>query len=313
MASTVQDSQAIAKDLHARFDAVLSEPRDPLYPKICMMVPSDGAYEKYAEITRLPFPKEWRDERAPNGVDVTNTLQVDNKTYEMTVDIDEDLVEDAKAWELQNFVVEAAERGVDFPDKLSSALVEAGATAGSVGINNAVFYNTTQAFAGGTNTFSNKLTGTGITLQTLTADLFTAIAGMKTWLDNEGGLINRSLREGKGNLLIHCHPAMEGVFTQILNTTWYPLQTQASGENVLKGRADLFADGYLTDQTDWYLHYVGGTTRPFIMQERRAMRSWLMGPGSEFTRNSKKVRIGLDWRFRLAYMFYYRSLKVTNA
>ncbi len=312
MAATIQDSQAIAKDLHARFDAILSEPRDPLHPKICTTVPSDGAYEKYAEITRIPFPKKWTDERAPQGVDVTNTLTVENNTYELTVDIDENLVEDAKAWELNNFVAEVADRAVELPDKLCSALVEAGATAGSVGINGSTFYSTSQAFAGGANTFSNKLTGTGTTLIQLKTDFYAAVAAMKTWLDNEGGLINRQLKEGKGKLVVQCHPSIANTFDELLTATWGPALTGASGENINRDRAEVFADGYLTDANDWYLHYTGGVTRPFIFQQRRAMRNGILGPGSEFCINTRKIRLWADWRFRLAYMFYYRTVKTTN-
>ncbi len=315
MAGITSDPAAIAKDLHSRLDAVLAGPRNPLYPKICKKVESDGAFEKYAEVARIPFPSLWVDQRQPHGMDVLNTLTVNNNHYELTIDIDRDLVQDAKAWQLSDFVAESAMRMKTLPDKLCSALVEAGATSGNVGVNGATFYKTSNSFgAAGNNTFDNLLTGTGVGLIALIADLFTAIAALKAFKDDKGGLLNEDMEDGKSNLLIQCPVALEGVFSQILNTTWNPTLSAASGQNVNMGRAELFVDARLADVNDWYLHYVGGTSRPFIFQERTPMEvDPPQGPGSPMWINEKKLRLTASWRFRLAYMHYYRSLKVTNS
>lgn len=314
MGQVAGDSSAIAKDLHARFDAVIAQPAELLVDKVCQQVDSDGAFEKYAQVSRLPFPRQWKDQRVPQGVDVTNTLQSDNRTYELTVDFDEDLVQDAKAYELNQIVNEAAQRWVEFPDKLLAALIEAGATSGNNGMSGLTFHKTTQSFGGqGANQYSNKLTGTGTTLLQVQADFATALAGLRNILDNEGGALNRQLKEGKTQLLIHCPPAMEYVFRQLLNTAWIPLLSGASGENIFKGMADLQSDPYLTDVNDWYLHVVGLATKPFVYQKRRMGRSKLFTPNDDALMNERKiVRIAADCRFRLNYLFEYRSIKTTN-
>lgn len=314
MAGQGGDSAAIAKDLHARFDAKIRVERPMLYPKLCRVVDSDGQYEKYAQVTRCPFPRQWKDQRVPAGVDVTNTLNWANNTYELTLDFDEDLMQDAKAYELNDFVDETALRAKDFPDKLLAALVEAGATAGSNGMSGLTFYKTTQSFAGaGNNQYSNKLTGSGTTLLQLQADLSAALAQMRNILDNEGGLVNADLKEGSGQLLIQCPPALEYTFRQLLNTAWIPLLSGASGENIFKGMAELYSDAYLVDQNDWYLHYIGQPTKPFVYQERRKLRTQLFGPWNDAYMNDRKiVRIAADYRFRLGYMFEYRSIRTTN-
>lgn len=316
MAGVAGDSGAIAKDLHARFDAVLAENADKelLADKICQVVESDGAFEKYAQVSRLPFPRQWKDQRVPQGVDVTNTLQSDNRTYEITVDFDEDLMQDAKAYELQDFVAETAQAWVDYPDFLLAALVEAGATSGNNGMSGLTFYKTTQSFAGlGNNQYSNKLTGTGTTLLQLQADFATALAALRNILDNAGKALYRQLKEGKARLLIQCPPALEYVFRQLLNTAWIPLLSGASGENIFKAMADLYSDCYLTDTNDWYLHVVGMSTKPFVYQKRRMGRTKLFTPDNDALMNERKiVRIAADCRFRLNYLFEYRSIRVTN-
>jgi len=310
------DSLAIAKDLNARFTNIINKPRVPLYTKICETVPSDGAFEKYPMVTQLPFPKQWNDIRTPEGIRVTSVLEVDNLRYSMSVQMDTNLVNDSKAYTLNTIVDQAANRCVEFPDKLSSALVEAGANAGTKDIADpaVAFYATTHQYAGtGGNTISNKLTGTGVTLTTVQTDLFAAMAALKTMKDNEGGLINGDIPVTKENFIIQCHPNMEGVFRQVLNTSWLPLLTGASGENVLKGTADIFVDGYLTDVNDWYLHCVGMQQRPFIFQEREAMRSKLYTSENSYTHDfNDMIEILVKWRFAFAYAFFFRSIKTTN-
>lgn len=316
MAQISSDSLAVAKDLNARFTGIINKPRDPLYTKICEVVPSDGAFEKYPMITKLPFPTQWNDMRTPEGIRVTNTLEVDNLRYSLSVRMDANLVNDSKAYTLNQIVDQAANRCVEFPDKLSSALVEAGATAGAKDIADPAntFYGTTHSFAGtGGNNISNKLTGSGTTLNQVQTDLFAAIAALKLMKDNEGGLLNGDIKASKENLVIQCHPNMEGVFRQILNTTWLPTQANASGENIQKGMADLYVDGYLADVNDWYLHVVGMAQRPFLFQEREKMRSKLYTPNDSYQHDKDDVvEILAKWRFAFAYAFFYHTIRTTN-
>ena len=307
------DPNAVLKDLHATFEDTVQQVRPSLVPKLCQTVPSDGAYEKYVFPTAVAQPRQFSDERVPTGVDVVSTYQLNNNTYELTLDFDGDLLADARAYNLAELVREAAMSAVLYPDYLLSSVVAAGVTAGSNAYDGNTFYGDTHLYgSAGANNIDNKLAGSGTTLANLQTDIGAAIAALRGYKDNAGRLINQQLAEGKGQLLLQCPLAMEMDFRRALNTAWLPVLTGASGENVLQGVSDIIADGYLTDANDWYLHYVGLPLRPYVFQERSPLVSKVLGYDSEFYTNTRKIRIAAEMRFKIGYFGFYRSVLTVN-
>lgn len=307
------DSNAILKDLHATFEDTVQQVRPSLVPKVCQTVDSDGAYEKFVFPTAVAQPRLFTDQRVPTGVDVVSTYQLNNNTYELTLDFDGDLLRDSKAYNLQELVREAALSAVLYPDYLLSTIIEAGATSGNNAYDGNTFYGDTHLYgSAGTNNIDNKLGGSGTSVTQLQTDLGAAIAALRGFKDNQGRLINQLLAEGKGQLLIQCPLAMEFDFRRVLNSAMIPVLSGAPGDNVLQGVADLFPDGYLTDVNDWYLHYVGMPLRPYVFQNRAPLSTKVLGYDSEFYANTRKVRIVSEQRFKIGYFGFYRTVKTTN-
>lgn len=316
------DKLAIARDLNNRFDSYVRKPRaNMLYKKVCEIVPSDGAFEKYPMITSVPFPAEWTDMNTPDGIRVTNVLEVDNLMYRQHIEIDANLVADSKAWELNRLLTRAANRCVEFPDKLCSALLDAGVNASTPSITDptTAFYAATKSFGGlGKNSFSNKLTGTGTTLTALQTDIAAAISALESIKDDEGALVNNDLKMTQDNLLFRFNPALKFVFNQVLNTQWLPLVSAASGENVLKGIGEPYSDGYMVNAddagtNDWQLHVCAEGYRPFIYQEREKMRSKLYTPNDDKDCDVRNViAIITSYRFAFAYGFPEHSIHTFN-
>lgn len=312
MAGIYNDPNAVLKDLHSTFEDTVRLVRPTSVPKICTKVDSDGAYEKYVFPTAPALPRQWVDQRSPQGVDVNATFQVNNNTYELTLDFKRELLEDSKAYDLTEVVREAALAAVMYPDYLlSSSIVKNGNQSGNNAYDGNTFYGGTHLFGGGgANNINNLYTSTGVTLAALQADLQGAIAALQGFLDNAGRLVNLQSAEGADKLLIQCPLAIQYDMKRVLNLGWLPITSSVAGENIFKGTADILPDGYLSSTTPWFLHYTGLPLKPFVWQDRMPLETSVLGFSSEFCQNSGRVRIMTRQRFRLNYFAFYRSIRV---
>jgi len=319
MAVTIGDSNAVLKDLTIIAEDTVAQTRPQLHPLICSQVPEDGAYTKIAVAANVPFPRKFEAERSSQGKDVPVVINYDQETYELTIDINSDLLRNAKAYNYADLVREAVMAAVMYPDYSASQLVIAGAsTAGYDGVN---FYGTTHKYAKtGSNTINNTVSATGQSVPQLAADFSSALTKIRTFKDNNGRLLNNLAAQGAGQLLIHCPVALEQAFRTMLFGQSIPITVPvttsgtlaATGSNMLTSIAGLFPDGYLdaTSATTWYLHYVGMPIKPFVFIENYPVQVRVLGFGTEFETNFNKVRIAMKQRFVLGYHRFDRSVKV---
>lgn len=303
------DANAVLKDLHAQFEDTVRQTRPNNVPEICMEVESDGAYEKYAFPTAPAWPRLFVDQRSAQGVDVNAVYQVDNNTYELTLEFKKELLDDARAYNVGQVVREAAMSAVLYPDYLLSQLVANGNGGTALAYDGNPFYGDTHLFANaGSTNIDNSLAASGTSLNQLQTDFEAAVAAIRGYKDNQGRLINPVFAEGAEQLVVHCPLAQEMNWRRILNSAWMPVLSTASGENILRGIAKVIPDGYLSGSA-WFLHYVGMPLRPFVFQNREALSTTVLGPNSEHCQNTGKVRILARQRFRLQYMAFYRSAR----
>jgi hypothetical protein len=268
------------------------------------------------------MPRRWEGERSSQGKDVNVVPTYDQDTFELTIDIDSDLIRNAKAYDQAATLREAVMSAVIFPDYLASQMVMNG-TANN-GYDGNAFHGATHTFAKmGSNNISNLVSKTGVTLPNLIADIASALVKIRTSKDNQGRLLNPLASQGADQLLIHCPVALEQPFTQLIHGTMVPItipNTATAGgvaaapveSNTLKGIASIFADGYLDGDsaTTWYLHYVGMPQRPFVFIENYPLEYKLLGIGSEWETNHKAIRFAFKHRFVLGYYRFDRSIRV---
>lgn len=323
MAVTRGDTNATLKDLTVIAEDTVAQTRPILYPMIASNRPEDGAYTRVPVPANLPFPRKFEGERAEVGKNVPITQTYNQDTYELTIDLDSDLMRNSKAYEFSDIVREAAMSAKLFPDYLMSQAVINGGSAGYNGYDSVQFYGTTHKFAGvGANTINNTVGKTGGTVTQLATDLGTALASLRTFLDNQGRILNPLASQGVDQLVIHCPVALQQNFSQVLNSAWFPTQAPVTtsgtaavptGHNPFQGIANLYADGYLdaNSATAWYLHYIGMPQRPFVFIENYGIQASVLGFGSEFEINTNKVRIAMKHRFVIGYYRFDRSIKVS--
>ncbi len=320
MALTRGDVNATLKDLTMIAEDTVAQTRPQLYPLICSVRPEEGAYTKIPVPANLAMPKLFEGERSSQGKLINVVQQYNQSTYELTVDLDSDLVRNSKAYDFSDIVRESVMSAVLFPDYLTSQAVIAGDT--NTAYDGVSFYGTTHTFAKmGSNTIDNTVSKTGVTVPQLAADMSSAMAKIRTFKDNQGRLLNPLASEGSGKLLIHCPVALQQAMRQLIFGSMVPITVPVTtsgtaaapaSNNTLQGIADIYADGYLDadSTTDWYLHYVGMPQRPFVFLENYPIQTSVLGFGSEFEVNKNAGRIALKHRFVQGYYRFDRSVKV---
>ena len=320
MALTRGDTNATLKDLTLIAEDTVAQTRPRLYPLICSMETEEGAYTKIPVAANVAMPRLFEAERASQGKLINVVQNYNQSTYELTIDLDSDLVRNAKAYRYDSVVREATMSAALFPDYLTSKAVIAG-TANNAYDSNA-FYGATHKFAAmGSNNISNLVSKTGVTVSNLQADMASALTKIRTALDNQGRLLNPMACEGQKNLVIHCPAALELSFKQLVRGTINPITVPVTSSGTLavggsntafEGIAEVFADGYLDadSASQWYLHYISMPQRPFVFIENYPLQVSVLGFGSEHEINTNTVRIALKHRFVLGYYRFDRSVRV---
>jgi len=324
MATVIGDTNATLKDLTLIAENTVAQTRPNLYPLICSVKPEDGAYTKIPIAANMPFPILFEGARKSKGKDVTVVQNYNQGTYELTIDLDSDLVRNAKAYDQSDLVQEATMAAVLFPDYVASQAVISGGT--NLAYDGVAFYGSTHKYAkAGSITIDNTVSKTTQDVAGLANDLASALTKIRTFRDNAGRLLNPLASYGKEKLLIHCPVCLEQKFRQVIFGSTIPISVPVTTSGTLavggisnvawSGVADLFADGYLdaatsNPTTTWYLHYVGMPQRPFVFLENYGIQVTVLGLGSEHEVNTNTIRIALKHRFVLGYYRFDRSARV---
>jgi len=315
------DSNATLKDLTRVMEAELAETGDPIYPVICTDVESaDEAYIKIPIQTRVDFPTAFDGERESTSTEVAVIATYNKATYSLTLDYNADLMTESKAYSFADRTADAATSMKIFPSwNLTKNIIVANINA----YDGKAFYANNHLWANtGANTINNIVAATGQTPALLYADLQTAVARMRTFLDDKGHLLNPYVAYGADQLVIQCPVALEIGFRQVVFGSLIP-QKAATGDSAgagvtapkdlgLKGIATILPDPYLdaASPTTWYLHYVGARQRPFVYTESYGIRTAALGFGTEFHTNTNKVRIVGQHRFVEGTYRFDRSIRV---
>ena len=320
MAAVIGDTNATLKDLTMVVDRIIEGEADRIHPLICTTLPEEGAYTKIPVSANMPMPRLFEAERSSQGKDVTVVQNYNQATYELTIDLDSDLVRNAKAYNQADLLEEAVESATLFPDYLASQAVLAGTS--NTAYDGVAFYGTTHKYANaGSNAINNIVSATGTTVTALYADMQTAVARMKTFKDNQGRLLNPQIGMGAKNLVVHCPAALELPFRQLVTASMVPIAVPVTTSgtaaapvqgNILGGVAEILGDGYFdgTSASAWYLHYVAKKARPFVFIQNYGLQATVLGFGSEHETNTNKIRIALKRRFVLGYYRFDRSVRV---
>lgn len=268
--------------------------------KHAMEIESGNAAEIYNWLGRVPAMREWIDEKQSQqlrGFDFT----IKNKDFESTIEVDRNVIEDDQLGQFQPRIADLGIRAKQHPDKLLADVRKAGAA--TLCYDGQYFYDTDHV-EGSSGTLSNKLTGTGVTVDKVRTDLFVAKAAFRNFKDDQGEPFINEM--GNLDVIAVIPSGLEAVFDELNNP--------APGALTPKTPVAFEVDSRLTDQNDWYLDFVGYPIKPFIKQNRKPIDFVALDDpnASETVFMRKKFYYGVEGRYALGYGLWQFSILTTN-
>lgn len=269
-------------------------------------VSSDKNLENYAWMYQLPKIREFIGPRVYKDLG-TKKYTVQNKTWESSIAVRREHLEDNQVGDLPIRIASMAENARDHVNELLVDLLINGADS-SLGLcydGTPFFYASHPALAREGGVQANTLSGTGVTLSALQTDFEAAIGALRRFKD-EGG---KPFRRSWGRMIVCAPPEQEFNWRKILQLP----TVSTAGANVYAGLADLMILPELTDTTDWFLLHTGGVVKPLIFQNRVPVEFEAQAKGSEIAFEQAEFHYGTYARYAGAYGFWQDAVRTTNS
>ena len=277
----------------------------PFYPRVCNIVPSDGADEAYGMLGGMPGVREWLGDRQFDELRA-GTFTITNKHWENSLLIKKtDIADDRMGMYgpvMEDLAVEAAYH----PDELFfTAMVNGESTACFDG---QYFFDTDHAW-GSSGTQDNDLTyaaatSTVPTVAEFKAAFHAARAAMLKFKNDKGKLLNRPVSMGLSNLLVIVNPDFEVIAKEALTAAF----SGGGNTNVVVDAPTIVSSAYLTDTSKMYLFNLDGALKPFVFQAREPLSRGMKGMDDLET---KDVKFMTEARYNLGYLAWWKAVLTT--
>lgn len=270
-----------------------------LVSRLATLVKSTAASQTYSWLGEIPQLQEFVTERKIVGMSDTSYTLV-NKTYEATVGVRKEDLDDDQIGAFQVRIRQLAESAVAFDDSLISDVIIAGTSA--LCYDGVSFFNDAHPIRGKqTAAQDNIVAQTGTSVAQFQADFQSAVGVMRRFKDEA----NRPFHRGALNLAVMVPPELEYIARTALEA---PLVGSTS--NVYTKQAEVMVNPYLTDAGDWYLFNIGTVGRPFLFQEREPTSFESQENESESGFFRRAYYYGVTNRRAAGYMFWQNAVKI---
>lgn len=262
-----------------------------------MEIKSTGAYEKLGWVGAMPAVQQWLGElnaKEFNSYDYT----IKNLDWATGVPISKNDLDDDQTGSLSMFPQMLAKRIMNHPEKLMINLLIDGDT--NLAYDGVAFFSDVSA----PRTIDNLLTGTGITLATLKADLIAALVAMAKFPDDQGEILGI-----RGDMIV-CPVALQNLFETLVYSPADPTATGGVNTyNPFGGKFTIVGDPRLDadDANDWYLLSTNEGVKPLVFQNRQDGQPML-----EKTPHTKTWVFSADYRGNGGYGLPHLAVKTTN-
>jgi phage major head subunit gpT-like protein len=209
-----------------------------------------------------PQLKEWVDEKQAQGLN-RYEWEIVVKRWEATIEIDLDTLVDAR-WNIyESRIREMAMNATRHRYNLLSDLIKNGAAA--LGYDGQNFFDTDHA-EGDSGTQSNKLTGSGTSLDNVRTDYYAAKAALMQYKDDKGNPMWAG--DFRPFIWAPATATMMSVFEQLRNGGLVTTGGVGGNTNILANQFDVVYDPKLTDANDWHMFNTEGSMKPFLFVNR---------------------------------------------
>lgn len=272
------------------------------WQKTAMEVPSSGAGEDYAWLTRFPRMRKWVGDKVVKALAAGKYYKA-NEDWEATIEVDRNDIEDDRLGLYNNQAQMAGESAGELHDIIVDDLKNNAFT--QTGIDGQYFYDTDHPV--GEASVSNKITAalSAATLATVTASygaLRLAIMGF----EDEEGMPLRLVPD-----TLEVPPALEAIARIICEKD----KLQDNSPNPYQGTAVVEVNPGLTSATAFYLHVTKKQSiKPFIVQMRKKpVFVSQTSQENDDVFNRKKFKYGAEARATGLYGFWQLSAGSTGA
>lgn len=302
-------SNAALTGLYRSFNTIFQQAytgTTPRWQKLAMQVPSSTKEETYAWLGSFPKMREWIGDRQVAKL-LAHGYTIKNKSYESTVSVDRDDIEDDQYGVYTPVIAELGRTAATFPDDLVISLLLHG------------FENTCydgQPFFANTHSDGEKKGQKQSNLGTKSlsmASYAAARASMMSLTDSYGKVL------GINPCILVVPPQLESTARKILKADSYVDKAGSADvlvTNVYKDSAELLVLPELaTNATAWFLLDTTRSVKPIIYQQRKAPQFVsLQDAKDQNVFLKKEYMYGVDQRCNAGYglwQFAYGSTGVT--
>ena len=284
MMITPQNLRGIYVGFNTIFNKALGDYK-PLYPEIATVTPSTTDTETYAWLGDIPGMREWIGEREIQNL-TASEYTIKNKSYEATIGIDRDVIEDDRIRLWSSNISALAQNAAKNPDKLIFRLLAEGFT--SKCFDGKPFFS--DAHKTGGKTVSN------MSHAKLSLDAYIAARASMMSLTNSKG---EPLALVPDKLVVP--PALEKEARDILVADFIN-----GTKNTMQGTAKpLVAPQLAGHDSAWFLLFTTQPVKPLIYKERKKPK--FVSKTNETDDNvfmSKQFLYGVDARGNAGYGFW---------
>lgn len=277
--------------------------------RLAMRMQSDQAVETYAWLGNSPALREFIGGRTPAELK-ENSFTITNKDYEGSIQIKSKDMRRDKLGMIQVRVNQLADRALDHPAKLLSALIIAGES--TTCYDGQYFFDTDHA-DGDSGTQSNDISYVSVSQTAPTSDeyggaILAAIQQMYTLKDDRGEPINQSATE----FTVMVPPSHMGAALKAVAA----LLGTGGASATLPALSGYFTitvvpNPRLTWTTKFAVFRTDEAAKPFILQEESIPDVVALGEGSEYEKMNKEQLFGIDWTGNVGYAWWQHACLVT--
>lgn len=288
------------------FKTALSREVPLWYKDVTTEVTSGGAANKYPFMGVMSPVREWLGDRIYDMI-ARHVFQVVNKTFEKSVEVPVDDIEDDQIGSYDQLVSQVGYQCLQWPQDQVLAALQAGGS--SLCFDGQYFFDTdhpTDPGVAGSSTYANLFTSTALSSTNFSA----VLAAMQLIAGRDGRPLG--FEAGTGLLLV-VPPQLREVANQIVGAPFL-----ASGAtNVNAGMAKVLVIPQLgigggANATTWFLMQSGGSVKPFLFQLRQSPTIIAKAAPSDTNVVEKNVARWLaKMRGRAAYSLPWLAAKAT--
>lgn len=281
---------------------------------VSTIIQSTTDQETYRFLGSVPQMRGFGAGRKAKGLGVEN-YNVANLKYEATLEVDRDEISDDQTGQIQLRTQELALRAASHKDGLLGSLIVNGDVSGFNSYDGVSFFNAShvQGLSGAQSNIANYDISTLLpdepdtplvpSPNTVRAALASTLGLMDLYKDDQGEFI----RSPQVNIIVAVHPTVKFIWQQALQSGMIASQS-ASGP--MDNTSVLVASGgvpaiitvpEITSAAEFHVFDVGGTIRPFILQDREPIEFQAIAAGSEEAFRTEKYQYGVRARYRLTF------------